>query len=327
MTVLESIGGPEDLKGLSQEQLAILAGEIRDTLIETVIRTSGHLGPNLGVVELTIALHRVFSSPRDRIVFDTGHQAYVHKLLTGRQARVRHAAPARRHVRVPEPGRVRARHRGELARLDQPVLRRRAGQGVQAARRDGPGGRRGHRRRRADRRDGLGGAEQHLRGRGLPPGRRGQRQRPVLPADDRRPGQQPGLGPHQPAVRERPRLHQDHAVPDARRRAAGVRDAARHQEGPQGRPAAAGAVRGPRPEVPGPDRRPRRGHGRAGAAPRQGLRRPGAGAPDHPEGLRLRPGRRERGRLPAPGARHPPGRRPCPARSPRPGPRSSATNW
>ena len=85
MTLLESIGGPEDLKGLSQEQLSILASEIRDTLIETVIRTSGHLGPNLGVVELTIALHRVFSSPRDRIVFDTGHQAYVHKLLTGRQ--------------------------------------------------------------------------------------------------------------------------------------------------------------------------------------------------------------------------------------------------
>ena len=86
MTLLDSIGGPEDLKSLSQEQLAVLAGEIRDTLIETVIRTSGHLGPNLGVVELTIALHRVFSSPKDRIVFDTGHQAYVHKLLTGRQA-------------------------------------------------------------------------------------------------------------------------------------------------------------------------------------------------------------------------------------------------
>ena len=85
MTLLESIGGPEDLKGLGQDQIAVLAGEIRDTLIETVIRTSGHLGPNLGVVELTIALHRVFSSPKDRIVFDTGHQAYVHKLLTGRQ--------------------------------------------------------------------------------------------------------------------------------------------------------------------------------------------------------------------------------------------------
>jgi 1-deoxy-D-xylulose-5-phosphate synthase len=86
VTLLESIGGPDDLKGLSQDQVAVLAGEIRDTLIETVIRTSGHLGPNLGVVELTIALHRVFSSPKDRIVFDTGHQSYVHKLLTGRQA-------------------------------------------------------------------------------------------------------------------------------------------------------------------------------------------------------------------------------------------------
>jgi 1-deoxy-D-xylulose-5-phosphate synthase len=86
VTLLESIAGPEDLKGLSQEQLAVLASEIRDVLIETVIRTSGHLGPNLGVVELTIALHRVFNSPQDRIVFDTGHQSYVHKLLTGRQA-------------------------------------------------------------------------------------------------------------------------------------------------------------------------------------------------------------------------------------------------
>jgi 1-deoxy-D-xylulose-5-phosphate synthase len=86
VTLLDSIAGPQDLKGLSQEQLAILAGEIRDVLIETVTRNSGHLGPNLGVVELTIALHRVFNSPADRIVFDTGHQAYVHKLLTGRQA-------------------------------------------------------------------------------------------------------------------------------------------------------------------------------------------------------------------------------------------------
>ena len=86
MTVLECINGPEDLKGLSQDELTRLAGEIRDVLIETVTRTSGHLGPNLGVVELTIAVHRVFDSPRDRIVWDTGHQAYVHKLLTGRAA-------------------------------------------------------------------------------------------------------------------------------------------------------------------------------------------------------------------------------------------------
>jgi 1-deoxy-D-xylulose-5-phosphate synthase len=86
VTLLECINGPEDLKGLSQDQLTLLAGEIRDVLVETVTRTSGHLGPNLGVVELTIAVHRVFDSPRDRIVWDTGHQAYVHKLLTGRAA-------------------------------------------------------------------------------------------------------------------------------------------------------------------------------------------------------------------------------------------------
>jgi 1-deoxy-D-xylulose-5-phosphate synthase len=86
VTLLECINGPEDLKGLSQDQLTRLATEIRDLLIETTVRTSGHLGPNLGVVELTLAIHRVFDSPKDKIVFDTGHQAYVHKLLTGRVA-------------------------------------------------------------------------------------------------------------------------------------------------------------------------------------------------------------------------------------------------
>ena len=85
MTLLESITGPRDLKALSPEELPVLASEIRDFLIEAVSRNGGHLGPNLGVVELTIALHRVFDSPADRLVFDTGHQAYVHKLLTGRQ--------------------------------------------------------------------------------------------------------------------------------------------------------------------------------------------------------------------------------------------------
>jgi 1-deoxy-D-xylulose-5-phosphate synthase len=84
VTLLERINGPEDLRELSQDQLAVLAAEIRDVLVETVTRTSGHLGPNLGVVELTIALHRVFDSPKDKLIFDTGHQSYVHKLLTGR---------------------------------------------------------------------------------------------------------------------------------------------------------------------------------------------------------------------------------------------------
>ncbi len=85
MTLLEGIHGPSDLKKLSPAQLPLLAQEIRLELIQAVSRTGGHLGPNLGVVELTIALHRVFDSPRDTLVFDTGHQSYVHKMLTGRQ--------------------------------------------------------------------------------------------------------------------------------------------------------------------------------------------------------------------------------------------------
>lgn len=85
MSLLSSITGPRDLDGLSTEELASLAQEIRDFLIENVSRTGGHLGPNLGVVELTLAIHRVFDSPNDPIVFDTGHQSYVHKLVTGRQ--------------------------------------------------------------------------------------------------------------------------------------------------------------------------------------------------------------------------------------------------
>jgi 1-deoxy-D-xylulose-5-phosphate synthase len=84
-TVLGSINDPADLKRVDAGQLPVLAQEIRDFLIDSVSRTGGHLGPNLGVVELTIALHRVFHSPRDAIVWDTGHQSYVHKLLTGRR--------------------------------------------------------------------------------------------------------------------------------------------------------------------------------------------------------------------------------------------------
>ncbi|MFL6240099.1 MAG: 1-deoxy-D-xylulose-5-phosphate synthase [Actinomycetes bacterium] len=85
MSLLESISDPADLKRLTPADLPVLAGEIREFLVRCVSRTGGHLGPNLGAVELTIAVHRVFDSPRDRVVFDTGHQAYVHKILTGRQ--------------------------------------------------------------------------------------------------------------------------------------------------------------------------------------------------------------------------------------------------
>src|SRR5688572_23796204 len=85
--ILPTIQGPADLRGLDEIQLAQLAVEIRDTIVRTVASTGGHLGSSLGVVELTIALHRLLESPRDRIVWDTGHQAYPHKLLTGRLER------------------------------------------------------------------------------------------------------------------------------------------------------------------------------------------------------------------------------------------------
>ena len=85
MSLLESIKGPRDLDALSQEQLVDLCAEIRAFLVQSVAKTGGHLGPNLGVVEMTVAIHRVFDSPRDSLIFDTGHQSYVHKLLTGRQ--------------------------------------------------------------------------------------------------------------------------------------------------------------------------------------------------------------------------------------------------
>ncbi|NCT90960.1 1-deoxy-D-xylulose-5-phosphate synthase [Cellulomonas sp. APG4] len=84
MAILPQISGPADVRALGPAQLEQVAQEIRRFLVDSVSRTGGHLGPNLGVVELTLALHRVFDSPRDTLVFDTGHQSYVHKMLTGR---------------------------------------------------------------------------------------------------------------------------------------------------------------------------------------------------------------------------------------------------
>ena len=85
MGILNRISNPRDLDGLSGRDLVELCGEIRQFLVQAVSRTGGHLGPNLGVVETTVAIHRVFDSPKDSVIFDTGHQSYVHKLLTGRQ--------------------------------------------------------------------------------------------------------------------------------------------------------------------------------------------------------------------------------------------------
>src|SRR5947209_17246919 len=85
MSLLESISSPADVRSLSYEELDQLAAEIRDFIVRTVAEHGGHLGSNLGAVELTLALHRVFDTPRDILLWDTGHQAYVHKLVTGRR--------------------------------------------------------------------------------------------------------------------------------------------------------------------------------------------------------------------------------------------------
>jgi 1-deoxy-D-xylulose-5-phosphate synthase len=85
MSILENINGPEDLRDLNVEQLINLSGELREKLINTVAKTGGHLAPSLGVVELTLGVHYCFNSPQDKIIWDVGHQAYVHKILTGRK--------------------------------------------------------------------------------------------------------------------------------------------------------------------------------------------------------------------------------------------------
>src|SRR5436853_1170163 len=87
MTMLDRIQQPRDLRLLHREELLALCGEIREFTVESVQKTGGHISSSLGTVELTVALHRVFDSPRDKLVWDTGHQAYVHKMLTGRRGR------------------------------------------------------------------------------------------------------------------------------------------------------------------------------------------------------------------------------------------------
>ena len=121
--ILDRLQDPADLRGLSDPELDQLAAEIRETIIRTVAATGGHLGSSLGVVEVTLALHRLLESPRDRIVWDTGHQAYAHKLLTGPPRALPHAAPDRRHRRVPAPQRVAARRHGRRPRRHRPVHR------------------------------------------------------------------------------------------------------------------------------------------------------------------------------------------------------------
>ena len=197
MGQLDRISSPDDVRRLTSRQADDLAAEIRTFLVEQVSRTGGHLGPNLGVVELTIAMHRVFESPLDTMVFDTGHQAYVHKLLTGRRdfSQLRSKGGLSGY-----PSRAESEHDVvENSHASTALsLGRRHRQGQRAAGPGRPARRRGDRRRRADRWDGLGGAQQHRRRAGPPAGDRGQRQRPLLRADHRRPGAPPGHPAHDP---------------------------------------------------------------------------------------------------------------------------------
>src|SRR6478609_11502008 len=89
MSILDRINSPADLKPMTRDELRALSEEMRARLIEVCSRTGGHLGAGLGVVELTVALHAVFDTPHDRIIWDVGHQAYPHKILTGRRDRMR----------------------------------------------------------------------------------------------------------------------------------------------------------------------------------------------------------------------------------------------
>ena len=256
MSLLESIAGPRDLRGLTEDQLAVLASEIRDALGRDVLtrRRTPRSQPRRGRADPR-------HPPGLRLPARPGRLRHRAPGLRPQDAHrtggaVRPAAPGGRPQRLPEPGRVRPRHRRELPRLDLAQLCRRAGQGLRDPRR-GPARRRRHRRRRAHRRHGLGGAQQHRDRQGLPAGDRGQRQRPLLHADHRRPGHRADHAAHQPALRAGARPGQEAAQRRPRRRPRGLRRPARDEEGPQGRARAAGPVRGPRPQVRRPGRRPR----------------------------------------------------------------------
>ena len=136
--ILDSVNSPSDLKTLSLAECDQLAGEIRDFVVEATSRTGGHLGSNLGIVELTLALHRVFDSPADMLLFDTGHQAYVHKLVTGRREGFSQLRQEAWSFGLSVEGRVRSRLDRELPRLDRTRLRARHRNGASSRGRGRP---------------------------------------------------------------------------------------------------------------------------------------------------------------------------------------------
>ena len=296
MSLLSSISGPRDLDALGPEQLEQLAGEIRAFLIENVSRTGGHLGPNLGVVELTIAMHKVFDSPNDPIVFDTGHQSYVHKLLTGRQdftgLRSRGGLAGYPQRSESPHDVVESSHASSSLSWADGISR--------ALDPDGPQRPACHRRRRrrcAHRWDDLGGAQQHLRRQRPQPRHHRQRQRQVVRADDRRDGALSEPGAHGRQLSHAPPqlrlvLRQARAcvarlLPRRPRRNARLPVPVHQQRR---------AVLQPRHQVPGPDRRPRPPNGHRDTRAGEGLRRSRDRPRDHRQGPRLPARPRRRGR-------------------------------
>ena len=134
--LLDRIDTPADLRALQDDELKQLASELRQELIDAVSVTGGHLGAGLGVVELTIALHRVFDTPNDRLIWDVGHQSYPHKILTGRRSRIRTLRQADRPVRFLQARRERVRRLWRRPFLDLDLCRARHGGGARPCRRD-----------------------------------------------------------------------------------------------------------------------------------------------------------------------------------------------
>ena len=260
--LLDRIDSPADLKKLSLDELPALCQELRDEIIQTCARNGGHLGSSLGAVEINVALHYVFDSPRDKIVWDVGHQAYAHKLLTGRRDRFRTIRLPGGLAGFPERARVRARRLRRRPRVHRGERGARHDRGDAARRRAGQGGR-GPRRRRAHRRGRLRGAEPGRLPR-PPAARRAERQRDVHLAERRR-----ALG----VVLEEVRLA--HLQPLAPLGEGLPREAPEGRRGHRGHPPrhqrdegarhARHPLRGARVPLRRPGGRPRRGGARRGA--------------------------------------------------------------